>query len=301
MRFIDTNQFHINEPTALSIGKFDTLHRGHQVLIRDCKQAEKDKNLLSTVLSLYKEREEEVYSVEEKRILANHLGVSQYISFPFTKEVMSMSREDFVRNVVVKQCNAKQVVVGVDFRFGYHREGDVEYLRQVGAEFGIDVIVKEKETYEGEVISSSRVRAELYYGKMETVHALLGYPYFVYGEIVHGKELGRRMGVPTINIAQKTNKLLPPYGVYASKVTIQGKTYDGVTNIGKKPTVTDGKQVTVETHLFDFKEQVYGEMAQTSLLSMIRKEQTFSSMEELSSQMHRDGLRAKQILSGIKW
>ncbi|KIR01512.1 Riboflavin kinase / FMN adenylyltransferase [Lachnospiraceae bacterium TWA4] len=204
-----------------------------------------------------------------------------------------MTADDFVKNILSKDLKVAHLVMGEDFRFGYHRQGDYEYLKSRKNEFKYE-LWKIPEVIDGESpISSTRIRALLSDGKIEEVNRLLGFPYYVEGTIVHGAHLGRTIDMPTINIMPEENKLLPPFGVYMTKVLIEGKWYDGVTNIGRKPTVGDDNARGVETYLLHASENLYGKKARVDVLHFKRPEQKFHSIEELKEQMAQDVKQAE--------
>ena len=189
-------------------------------------------------------------------------------------------------------------MVGPDFRFGYRRGGDVELLKRMGKQYGFAVEILDKEMYEGQEISSTRVRECILNGEMERAAALLGYPYFFEGEIIHGRQIGRTLGLPTTNLKADERKVLPPFGVYATRNLIGDMEFGGVTNIGVKPTVLE-KFVGVETHLFSCNLNLYGNIEKVELLHFQRPERKFDSLEELKKQILADGRNAQSILEKL--
>ena len=204
-----------------------------------------------------------------------------------------MEPEDFIREILVKQLRAAYVVVGPDFHFGHNRKGNPELLRQAGTQYGFEGEILSKETREERPISSTWIREVLQEGNIEKVNELLGYRYFVLGEVVHGRQLGRTWGLPTINQVPEDGKLLPPFGVYASKTFIKGKTFYGISNVGVKPTV-EVPFAGVETYLFDCDEDLYGEEARVEFYHFVRPECKFDSVEELKAQIQRDAGSGKR-------
>lgn len=286
--------FHIEEPTALSLGKFDGVHRGHEALIEHL--LEKKKEGLKAVVFTFdippkKLTENNNYRVlstnKEKQEILKERGIDYLLECPFTKEVMCMEPEAFVV-WIVKSLHVKSMVVGSDFRFGHNRKGDHILLEKLSATYGYTLRVVDKIQYEGRDISSTFVREQIIKGNMEKANDLLGYPFFVKSEVIHGRQLGRTLGIPTINMELVAEKLLPPKGVYATAVEIGGKYYTGVTNVGCKPTVNHSNKVNVETHILDFSGDLYGYELKVSFYSFIRPEQRFSSVEMLKEQMERD-------------
>lgn len=295
MQVIETEQFNIKEPTAVTIGNFDGVHLGHQELIRTVIKYSKEQGLKSVVFSFephpveFFGRNDEfktMFSVNEKKFVIDNLGVDMLIQYPFNREFASMSPEEFM-NLLVKKTNCKVLVVGENYCFGKDRVGDIDTLKKLGEERGINVIGIPRVKIHDVRVSSTRIRGLVNYGDMETVAKLLNKPYFAMGEIVHGDERGRLMNFPTINLEPPVKKLLPPDGVYFSRVWLNGKIYDGMSNIGVNPTF-DGEARKIETHIFNFDEIVYGQTAIVGFYKRIRNERKFKSINELKNQLKED-------------
>lgn len=281
------------ENSAVSLGKFDGFHRGHRLLLERIREQE---NLHATVFTfdgILKGKQ--IYREEEKRYLLERLGVEREILFPFCDETRSMTPEAFIREMLVERMDAKLICVGEDFRFGKERRGDVNMLSEYAEKYGYDLCVLPKMKEDGEVISSTRIRGELARGNIETANRLLGDPYFVGGTVVHGNALGRTIGIPTANLLPGEQKLLPAYGVYATRVEVDGKTYGGVTNVGVKPTV-GADQANVETTLLHFDGNLYEKQMRVSFLHFLRPEQRFDGLDELKAQISRDKETAERLL-----
>lgn len=280
------------ENSAVSLGKFDGFHRGHRLLL-DRILAQKE--LHSTVFTfdgILKDKQ--IYLETEKRMLLERLGVEREVIFPFCEETKIMAPEVFIREILVKRMDAKLICVGEDFHFGRGRLGDVSMLSDGAEKYGYELCVFPKMKEAGEVISSTRIRRELADGRIETANGLLGEPYFVSGEVMHGNALGRTIGMPTANLLPEEQKLLPVYGVYATRVEVDGQTYAGVTNVGMKPTV-GADRVSVETTLLNFDGNLYGKRITVYFLYFLRPEQKFDSLEELKDQIERDKEEAEKI------
>lgn len=280
------------ENSAVSLGKFDGFHRGHRLLL-DRILAQKE--LHSTVFTfdgILKDKQ--IYLETEKRMLLERLGVEREVIFPFCEETKIMAPEVFIREILVKRMDAKLICVGEDFHFGKDRRGDVDMLSKYAPQYGYELCVFPKIKEDGEVISSTRIRGELAQGRIEKANCLLGDPYFVRGEVVHGNALGRTIGMPTANLLPGEQKLLPAYGVYATRVEADGKIYGGVTNVGVKPTI-GADRANVETTLLHFDGDLYGKQITVYFLEFLRPEQRFDSLEELKAQMSRDKAKAEKI------
>jgi len=296
MEFIrKTLDFQVKEPTAVTLGKFDGLHRGHDLLMQTVLDFSKRHGLASVAFTFdippRNKVEEIVANVlttnDEKQYIFEKRGIDYLIECPFTTEVMSMEPKDFI-GWIAKALRMKYVVVGDDFRFGHKRAGDYHTLQKYEDEYGYKTIVIDKLKDSNRDISSTYVREKIADGNIKKANELLGYKYFIKSEILHGRKLGRTIGVPTINMILPPHKLLPPNGVYVTEVLVDGKTYMGVTNIGCKPTVSDEQIIGVETYIDDFDKDVYGEKIVVSFIQFIRPEQKFNTLEELRTQMQSD-------------
>lgn len=273
---------------AVAIGKFDGLHRGHQKLMQALVEKQKagfSPMLLTIDLGVQKE----ILQEREFQQMCQSFGVTQVKKLTFDDTLRQMSPETFVKEVLVEQIHAGYVVVGDDFCFGFERAGNAEMLRQLGRQYGIEVQIVEQEMQDGEPVSSSRIREELTRGDMVRVSELLGFPYYVEGEVGHGNEVGRQLGFPTINLTVDATKFLPRAGVYASLVRCEGAIYRGITNVGSNPTVNaQADAPVVETHLMEYQGDLYGKEVQVFLLMFQRPEQKFEDLDCLKSQIEKD-------------
>lgn len=297
----NTTDFSIDGQCAVTLGKFDGFHRGHQILMKELFEA--GKQGLKTVVFTFGtnpralvtgQAEELLLTNGEKKRMLEKKGVDVLIEYPFNDTVAHMSPQAFVREVLVSRLHAKKIIVGSDFGFGYRRAGNAALLREMSRECGYELTVMEKiKTKEGLDISSTYIKELLKLGHMEQVNDLLGYVYSIQGEVVHGNHYGRTFGMPTINQIPEPNKLLPPNGVYVSQTEIDGVTYPSVTNIGVKPSIDGAYPRGVETFIHDFNRDVYGRQAEVRLYSYARPEMKFASREDLIAQMHRDNETAR--------
>lgn len=293
-----TTQFHIEGSSAVSLGKFDGLHRGHQMLIRHVLD-QKKKGLSSVIFTFEKNPTRLLSGLSGQNIMTNRerkemlekAGIDHLLECPFLPEIAHMEPEVFVEKVLVGQLHAAFVAVGKDFRFGYQRKGDYQLLQQMGEKLGFQAEVIEKEKSHGRDISSTYVREALHEGNIPLANELLGYRYFVSGEVLHGREIGRTLGLPTTNLLPPPDKLLPPNGVYLTRTFLEEEKYYGITNIGYKPTVGGETHKGVETFLFDFEGDLYGKHLTVEFLEFERPEQKFKSLEELKA----------RILSDVYW
>lgn len=295
--------FTLDKATAVTLGKFDGVHMGHQKLISIVKEKASERNILSAAytfdrlpLSICPQKHQHFITTNsERRMILEQLGLDVEVEDPFTEELMNTEPEDFIRRVILGQLHAKVVVVGTDYRFGRNRMGDAALLQQKGPQYGFETVVVEKEKYQDREISSTYVREELRAGHMETVNVLLGRPYSIFGVVCRGNQLGRQLKLPTMNIYPMENKLLPPNGVYASITVLAGCPHYGVTNLGTKPTVSDNPGIGAETHLFDYTGEAYGQQIEVRLLHYLRQEMRFDTVEALKKQMEHDAGFARSM------
>ena len=283
--------------TAVSIGKFECLHRGHQKLIANIRAKEKE-GLCSTVITIDTGLSRQVLTREEKQSLLKDMGVQQCPWILMDQAFRNMEPETFVKEILVGRFHAAYVTAGEDFRYGRDRRGDGALLKSLGREYGFQVDLEGKEQLRGRQISSSWIRQELEKGNLPLANELLGYPYFLGGQVIQGNHLGRTLGMPTVNLELKPQKLLPPLGVYASVTTVRGTDYAGVTNIGYRPTVEEQeKRLGAETHLFGFSGRLYGEQVKVSLLGFLREERRFADLDSLRLQILKDIEKGKQYFA----
>lgn len=290
--FSDTLEFYVNEDSVITLGKFDGLHRGHELLIEEITNQKKLYGLKSIVFTFDIPPRKKVSDIqakeltinEEKRYIFEKTGIDYLVSCPFTNEVMCMEPESFIR-WIVESLSVKCFVVGDDFCFGHNRMGNHKVLKQFEDKYGYRTIVMPKVKEDGRDISSTFVREEIEKGNIQKANQLLGYHFFVKSDVIHGNQIGRKMGIPTINMAIPEEKMIPPFGVYITRAEISGVWYRGVSNIGKKPTISGDNPVGLETFLLDFEKDVYEENILVEFLDYIRPEKKFDSLEELQKQI----------------
>ena len=290
-----TTEFTIQKRAAVAIGKFDGVHLGHKKLLSEIIR-QKKKGLKAAVFTFDPSPEaffgrisaRELSTKEEKRARFKEIGIDILVEFPFNRETAATSPEKFVTDILLGRMNAAFVAAGSDLSFGARGKGNFELMSKLADEYGFEAKRIHKIEKKGKVISSTLIRGLVESGKMEDAAEYLGVPYSIFGTIVHGRALGRKIGIPTLNQIPPVNKLLPPFGVYYSEVLVNGKTYKGMTNIGIKPTVTDEAAVTAETYLYNFSGDLYGWDADTRLLTFRRPEQHFDSIKTLKKKMEED-------------
>ncbi|MEE1228722.1 MAG: bifunctional riboflavin kinase/FAD synthetase [Lachnospiraceae bacterium] len=300
MQYITDSEFHIDH-SAVALGKFEGIHRGHQLLIQEITNHEdKLQSVMFTfsmppAILLKGAKYQTIYTKEERHHILEGMGIDILIEYPFTREFASMTPSDFIHKVLVEKVGAKLVVIGADFHFGKNRSGSIEDLEKYKDECGYDLKVIDKLQIDGKDVSSTRIRECLTEGDMEMVTKLLGRPYSVHGTVIHGKELGRTIQIPTVNQEIKKEKFAPRNGVYVSRIILDSienssekKVYYGITNVGVKPTVKDTLEKNIETNIFDFSGDLYDRKLTVELLHFKRPEIKFDSVEALKAQMMQD-------------
>lgn len=291
-----TTDFYLQEETAAAIGKFDGVHVGHRRLLEEIL-AQKKVGRKACVFTFDpppsvlfgKTGEKELSTREEKRRLFAALGVDILIEFPLSRETAAMLPQTFVADVLFGRMRAGFVAAGTDLSFGAGGAGDAALLKRMAAKYGVDVRIIEKVAVDGQEVSSTRVREALEAGDMQLTERLLGMPYPVIGIVQHGNRIGRTLGMPTLNLLPPEDKLLPPLGVYYSGVWLKGRYYKAISNVGYRPTIQEeGKRLGVETYLYDFDGDAYGEEIEVNLYAFKRPEKQFHDVEELRAQLQED-------------
>ena len=302
----DLKELQLTQRSAVVIGKFDGVHKGHKALLKGIEKAGQEgcKKIVfsfSPSPAVYFGYSDgmKLTTDREKRMILEKNGVDILIEYPMTPETASISPEKFIEEILYRKLHAFLIAAGPDLSFGDRGSGNFALLERNAAKYGFQTLCIDKLCRNGQEISSSMIRSLVEKGKMEEARECLGEPYMVSGIVEHGARLGRTIGIPTANIIPESDKLLPPFGVYYSKVLVDGKELFGMTNIGRKPTVKDNKEVTVETYLYDFNEDVYGKDMQVQLWSFKRPEIKFASVEELKATMQKDIAEGRAYFNSI--
>ena len=290
---------------AVTIGKFDGVHRGHQHLIARLIERAREEGLASVVIVLYPNPSTVlrpgsavtyVTSLEERLDLLRRLGPDSVGILPFTSEMAQLSARDFI-SLVTQELSMRLLYVGPDFALGRNREGTVGTLRRIGAELGFRVETAKLLAQEGEKVGSSAVRQALAAGDVEEAARLLGRPFSLQGPVVAGAHRGAGLGFPTANIAIGRDRALPAFGVYVSRAFVLENEYQSCTNIGVRPTFDAEPRPTVEAFILDFEDDIYGQEVRIDLLYRLRDELRFDSVEELVDQMRRDIVATREHFS----
>lgn len=299
------NLHHSQLGSALTIGNFDGLHRGHQAVLRHLQQRAAERHLATTVMT-FEPTAQEYFSprtaparlqrLREKLAMLQALGVNQVHCLRFNQELAELSADAFVRQILVEGLDVRYLVVGDDFRFGKQRSGDFAFLQRAGRRYGFEV-VSTRTFLEGEGrVSSTRIRQALDEGDLAMAEQLLGRPYRICGRVSPGQQRGRTIGFHTANVRlHRVNS--PLKGVFAVRVYGLGaQPLNGVANVGSRPTV-DGSYCVLEVHLFDFDSDIYGRYLDVEFCSKLREEKKFESFEVLKQQIERDVEQAHMFFS----
>lgn len=293
-------------PAALTIGKFDGVHRGHQAILQRLKDAADERGYEAAVFTfthnplamLAPEKcPQELSSPNQRLELLAAAGIDVTLMVDFDEHLRNLTPREYARDVLVKLMRAKYVLVGGDFRFGQGGSGTVDTLRELGAEFGFEVEETSDITVDGERVSSSHVRNCLAVGDVEQAGRLLGHPVQVRGMVVHGAARGRELGVPTANLEDKFEGLAPVDGVYAGWAKVRNSRYMAAISVGGNPTFTPDAPSRVEVHLLDFNDDIYGSNMTVDFTHRIRGTERFDSVDELIAEMQNDVATVRKLLS----
>jgi riboflavin kinase/FMN adenylyltransferase len=299
----------LNKDTLLTIGVFDGVHIGHKYLISQLKEHARQQNLLSGVIT-FRQHPQEVLSPQNKlpfltdlsqrANLLKEAGIEVIIILSFTLELAKLSARQFL-SLLKKYARMRGLILGYDFALGRNKEGNTEALRVLGQEMGFNVIVVPPIMIDGKVVSSTAIRNALAEGDMKRVQTLIERPFSLHGHIISGTGRGMELGFPTANLDIDPEQALPAEGVYATWTYIDGKSYQSVTNIGKRPTFGDGER-TVEVYLIDYNSNLYEHEIKIDIIKRLRGEKKFNTVEELKKQITKDIEQGRAVLNsqGIK-
>lgn len=294
-------------PLVATVGFFDGVHLGHRFLIRQMKESAAHRPFKTAVITfahhprvvLQKDYQPKLLnSFEEKLAHLEETGVDYCVVLDFTLEFSRLSAREFICGFLAEQLNVKMLYVGYDHRFGRNREETMDQYTQYGAMCGIEVLQAPHYDAGKHPVSSSEIRRLLQHGNVEDAAALLSYPYLIRGSIVAGFKVGRKLGFPTANIqVDEPYKVIPAIGVYAVKVCVREKSYDGMLYIGNRPTLNNGKNVTLEVNIFDFAEDIYHCAISVSFIRYIRGDVKFDSLDALKEQLALDRQKVVKIMN----
>ena len=306
----DVSQFNVAKP-ILTVGSFDGVHLGHRKVIDRLNEIAASKNGESViftfaphprvVLSPQQNDLRLLTTLDEKIELLEQAGVDHLIIFPFTKDFSELSYTDFVHSILVTQLGIDSLVVGYDHKFGKNRKGDFEMLKGLAMAFRFELEKLDVLLSDDVNVSSTKIRHALQEGDIARANKYLGYPFGLNGTVVEGQKLGRKIQFPTANIeTSDPHKIIPGYGVYAVNVLVEGKTYEGMLNIGTRPTINNNADHrSIEVHIFDFDQDIYQKQLELKFLAKVREEQKFGSIDGLRSQLEQDKLDVRHLLKNL--
>lgn len=306
--FHSINEFHSDKKTIVTLGTFDGVHIGHTEILKKLTQNTHDGEFESTVLTFFphprtvlqgKSDLKLLNTINEKISLLENIGIENLIIHPFDEKFADLSAEEFAKTILVDQLQVQKIIIGYDHRFGKNRTADINDLITFGTQYGFEVEQISAQEIDAISISSTKIRNALELGDIDLANQYLGYSYFLSGTVVKGKQLGRTIGFPTANIKlDEDYKLVPKNGVYIVCAKIDNQLVNGMMNIGFNPTV-EGKNKTIEVHLFDFNSDLYNHKIKISIIHPIRSEQKFESVAVLKQQLIKDKEFSIQYLSNL--
>ena len=298
--------FNSSEKTIVTIGTFDGIHIGHKKILKNLISTANKEGKKSVLLTFFPhprmvlQKDKAILllnTLDEKSMLLENMGLDYLIIHPFSKEFSRLTALDFVRDILVNKLNTSKLIIGYDHHFGKNREGNIHQLKEYSSLYDFDIEEIPAQDIDDVSVSSTKIRTALKKGSLKTANTYLGYQYMLSGIVVSGKQLGGTIGFPTANIEVKESyKLIPSTGVYIIKTQINSVVLYGIMNIGFNPTVL-GKHQTIEAHLFNFSEDLYGKKITVTLIHFLREEQKFNSVEELVDQLNIDKQNAISYLS----
>ena len=292
-------------PSVATIGFFDGVHLGHRYLINQVKIAASQCGWHSSIITfpvhprqvIQSDYQPQLLSSPEEKIeLLASTGIDNCILLPFTQELSRLTAWEFMQFLYDKY-KVRMLVIGYDHRFGHNRAETFEDYCRYGRELGIHIMQAMAYTQEQDKVSSSAIRRALLSGEISTATKYLGYNYFMQGTIVSGYQVGRKIGFPTANLqVDCPNKLIPAIGVYAVRVSVNGQHYKGMLNIGHRPTINNGTDLSIEVHILDFEGDIYNQPMRIEFIEFLRPEVKFDSVDELIAQMHKDKEETIKVL-----
>jgi riboflavin kinase/FMN adenylyltransferase len=293
--------------SVITVGTFDGVHAGHRAIIDTVASKAKERDARSVLVTFDPHPRNIINpdagiklltTLQERAEILEELGIDAMVVIPFDRDFSLLSSEEFIRDIIHKKIGVSEFVIGYDHQFGRNREGTIETIERLGKELGFDSYVVSKREVGEKTVSSTAIRKAISEdGKVEQAAEFLQRPYRLNGTVVHGDKRGKEIGFPTANIKpEHSNKIIPKDGVYAVKVRINGDWYDGMMNIGTRPTF-DGKVQTLEVNLFNFDKDIYGKEVQVRFFNRIRNEKKFDGINELVEQLKQDKNQAKELLS----
>ena len=290
--------------TSAGIGNFDGIHLGHKKIIDAVKQRSRENSMRSCVITfdphpqkvLGRKEVSLIFPLSRRFEMLESTGIDAVVCLNFTHELSEVSAENFVKDILLDRLRIKNIVVGPGFSFGHKRQGNVDLLRSMGETHGFNTVVAEAARVNDRVVSSSAIRSLVRDGEISEANRFFGYDYYIEGIVVEGERRGRKLGFPTVNLDTEW-EILPKPGVYATYVKLSDGFRESITNIGIRPTFEESK-LTVETHIFDFNEDLYGKKFRVNFVERLRDEKRFESVDKLVAQIKHDIAAVQGILRG---
>jgi len=306
--YTDLNAFEGVSCPVVTMGTFDGLHIGHQKIIKDLVDTARKENGETVVITfdphprivlhLDHKNLRFINTQEEKIELFHKFGIDHLIIIPFTMEFSRLTSIEFVKEILVDKIKTQKLIIGYDHHFGKNRKGNFEHLNKLSRSYGFEVNEIPAQLIDEIAVSSTKIRDSLVEGNVKKAKSFLGYNFSVFGEVTPGSQIGKTIGFPTANIfPDDSYKLIPGNGVYAVRTLLRGKLYDGMLNIGIRPTLHTEQKETIELHIFDFTDDIYKEFVTVYFIDRIRDEHKFENIELLKHQLAKDQKVAQKILN----
>ena len=296
---------------VVTIGTFDGVHFGHQKIISRLLEVARQKKGESVILTFFPHPRmilhpedkaiKLISTISEKAERLEKMGIDHLILTPFTRDFSNLSPQEYIRNILVEKIGTKHIVIGYDHRFGKDREGGLEHLQKFAGDFGFEVEEIPEQDINDVAVSSTKIRNAIQSGDVKTANEFLGYPFQVTGKVIKGDQIGRSLGYPTANLfVEETYKLIPADGIYAVSVDInpskeQSKSFKGMAYIGHRPTI-NGMTHNIEVNIFDFNEDIYGDIIRINFIDYVRGDAKFDSLDSLKAQLAKDEKAVRSIL-----
>jgi riboflavin kinase / FMN adenylyltransferase len=303
----NTENFRIEQPCILTIGTFDGVHLGHHRILDRLNELKQQTGLNTVVLTFGphprkvlfpKDDLKLITSVEEKLELLDRCGVDVTVVYPFTKEFSLLDTDHYIEEMLLRRLNVKHLVIGYDHRFGRDRRGDISTLREASEHFGFTIEEIPARDIDQIVISSSKIRKALEEGNVELAESLLGHPFFLNGQVVKGKQLGRTLGYPTANLTvSEKDKIIPATGVYFVEAVLEGQSHYGMMSVGYNPTTDNDQKIKLEVHIFGFNSDIYYRFLKINFLKRLRDEKKFSGLQELKDALVSDEETCRRLIT----
>lgn len=291
---------------GLTIGNFDGVHLGHQSLLKKIKEDCHSRGLKFVVATFVPHPQKILQPTKERFLISSYAqrrqlletqGVDYLVEFAFTRDFSTLAPEEFLKQHLLSYPGLKEFYLGYDFAFGANKQGGHDLVSSYCLPRGIRVETQDKFENDGFLVSSSLIREKILGGELSSVHQLLGRAFALEGLVIKGEGRGKKIGFPTANIQVSEDLIVPQRGVYVTRTSYKGMTFNSITNVGHNPTFKDSTQIHVETNLFDFESDIYGEMLEIQFLQKLRDEKKFPTVNDLVEQIRNDVISAKKILS----